>query len=206
MTEELPDTDSVFIVGGGKVQRTALFQNDGITFTDVPSVDDIAAKWGEITDLSAAQQASFKLGWNLVKALAAQELTGTSGLAYVDVDDLAGDPAATGAVVIDVGAAGVCFPDLLLLRGEYQLRLEPPFTPAWRSPERCARHRRARVHTGTAGFGFPMIGGYAEQVAAVPANVIPTRRRPRRWRGGIAAGQLLHDAVRAVPPRRAAAG
>ena len=62
MTEELPDTDSVFIVGGGKVQRTALFQNDGVTFTEVPSVDDIAAKWGEITDLSAAQAASFKLG------------------------------------------------------------------------------------------------------------------------------------------------
>jgi NAD(P)-dependent dehydrogenase (short-subunit alcohol dehydrogenase family) len=62
MTEELTDTDSVFIVGGGKVQRTALFQNDGITFDSVPSVEDIAAKWGQITDLSAAQQASFKLG------------------------------------------------------------------------------------------------------------------------------------------------
>jgi NAD(P)-dependent dehydrogenase (short-subunit alcohol dehydrogenase family) len=62
MTEELPDTDSIFIVGGGKVQRTALFQNEGITFGDVPSVDDVAAKWGEITDLSAAKAASFSLG------------------------------------------------------------------------------------------------------------------------------------------------
>jgi len=62
MTEALTGTDSVFIVGGGKVQRTALFQNDGITFDSVPSVEDIAAKWGQITDLSAAQQASFKLG------------------------------------------------------------------------------------------------------------------------------------------------
>ena len=61
-TEELPDTASVFIVGGGKVQRVALFQNSGVTFTDVPSVDDIAAKWGEITDLSAAQRATFSLG------------------------------------------------------------------------------------------------------------------------------------------------
>ena len=41
-TEELPDTASVFIVGGGKVQRVALFQNSGVTFTDVPSVDDIS--------------------------------------------------------------------------------------------------------------------------------------------------------------------
>ncbi len=31
-SEEVPDTASVFIVGGGKVQRAALFQNDGVTF------------------------------------------------------------------------------------------------------------------------------------------------------------------------------
>jgi hypothetical protein len=61
MTEELSDTASVFIVGGGKVQRTALFQNEGVTFSDVPSVDDVAAKWSEIADLSAAQRATFNL-------------------------------------------------------------------------------------------------------------------------------------------------
>ena len=60
-SEEVPDTASVFIVGGGKVQRTALFQNDGVTFPGVPSVDDVAAKWADITDLSAAKQANFKL-------------------------------------------------------------------------------------------------------------------------------------------------
>jgi hypothetical protein len=63
MTEELPDTGSVFIVGGGKVQRTALFQNEGVTFSEgVPSVDDVASKWGEITDLAAAKHATFSLG------------------------------------------------------------------------------------------------------------------------------------------------
>ena len=30
---------------------------------------------------------------------------------------------------IDVRAAGVCFPDLLLTKGEYQLKVPPPFTP-----------------------------------------------------------------------------
>lgn len=60
-TEEVPDTDSVFIVGGGKVQRTALFQNEGVTFSAPPSVDEIAEKWSEITDLSAAKQAAFNL-------------------------------------------------------------------------------------------------------------------------------------------------
>jgi NAD(P)-dependent dehydrogenase (short-subunit alcohol dehydrogenase family) len=61
-TEENPNNASVFVVGGGKVQRVALFQNDGITFDKPPTVDDVAAHWGEITDLSAAKQANFKLG------------------------------------------------------------------------------------------------------------------------------------------------
>jgi NAD(P)-dependent dehydrogenase (short-subunit alcohol dehydrogenase family) len=61
-TEENPNNASVFVVGGGKVQRVALFQNDGITFDTPPTVDDVAAQWDEITDLSAAKQANFKLG------------------------------------------------------------------------------------------------------------------------------------------------
>ena len=61
-TEENPNNASVFVVGGGKVQRVALFQNDGITFDKPPTVDDVAAQWDEITDLSAAKQANFKLG------------------------------------------------------------------------------------------------------------------------------------------------
>ncbi|MGO9508643.1 MAG: SDR family oxidoreductase [Mycobacterium sp.] len=60
-TEECPDNASVFVVGGGKVQRVALFQNDGINFEKPPSVEDIAARWAEITDLSGAQKAGFKL-------------------------------------------------------------------------------------------------------------------------------------------------
>ena len=106
-----------------------------------------------------------------MKALVAQALTGTSGLAYVDVPD----PVADGAVIVDVGAAGVCFPDLLLLRGEYQLRLEPPFTPGM---EVAGTVRSAPEGSGfTPGqrvSAFSMIGGYAEQVAVAPDNVIPT--------------------------------
>src|ERR1700748_1393846 len=50
MSEENQETAAVFIVGGGKVQRAALFQNEGVTFSDgVPTVDDIAAKWGALT-------------------------------------------------------------------------------------------------------------------------------------------------------------
>ncbi|BBY63772.1 SDR family oxidoreductase [Mycolicibacterium helvum] len=61
-TEEVPDSASVFIVGGGKVQRTALFQNEGVTFDHVPTVEDIASQWSQIDDLSSAEHATFKLG------------------------------------------------------------------------------------------------------------------------------------------------
>jgi NAD(P)-dependent dehydrogenase (short-subunit alcohol dehydrogenase family) len=61
-TDEVPDSASVFIVGGGKVQRAALFQNEGVTFENVPTVDDVAAQWSTIDDLSAAKPANFSLG------------------------------------------------------------------------------------------------------------------------------------------------
>lgn len=106
-----------------------------------------------------------------MKALVAQALTGTSGLAYADVDE----PVSGDAVIIDVGAAGVCFPDLLLLRGEYQMRLDPPFIPGM---EVAGTVRSAPESSGFAPgqrvSAFTMIGGYAEQVAALPDNVIPT--------------------------------
>jgi NAD(P)-dependent dehydrogenase (short-subunit alcohol dehydrogenase family) len=60
-TEEVPDTASIFIVGGGKVQRTALFQNKGVTFDHVPSVDEVAEQWSTIDDLSSPEPASFRL-------------------------------------------------------------------------------------------------------------------------------------------------
>jgi NAD(P)-dependent dehydrogenase (short-subunit alcohol dehydrogenase family) len=60
-TEEVAGTGSVFIAGGGKVQRAALFENAGANFDNPPSVDDIAAQWSTIADLSAAKAANFSL-------------------------------------------------------------------------------------------------------------------------------------------------
>jgi NADPH2:quinone reductase len=48
-------------------------------------------------------------------------------LVYTDVDDVTGND---GTLVINADAAGVCFPDLLLSQGEYQLKMPPPFIPA----------------------------------------------------------------------------
>ncbi|CAN5247726.1 NADPH:quinone oxidoreductase family protein [soil metagenome] len=93
-------------------------------------------------------------------------------MSYTDVPDVA---AGADSVVIDVRAAGVCFPDLLLARGEYQLKLPPPFIPGM---EVAGVVRSAPVSLGfSVGqrvSAFTMMGGYAEQVAVAPAGVVPT--------------------------------
>lgn len=58
VSEENHDSGSVFVVGGGLVQRVAQFQNDGVTFSAPPSLGDIAARWAEISDMSSAKLGS----------------------------------------------------------------------------------------------------------------------------------------------------
>ncbi len=59
-----------------------------------------------------------------MRAVQVSELTGPAAVRVVDVDE----PAADGEnLLVDVKAAGVSFPELLQTRGEYQLKLEPPF-------------------------------------------------------------------------------
>jgi NADPH2:quinone reductase len=107
-----------------------------------------------------------------MKALVARELSGPAGLEYTDVKDVAGGD---DAVVVDVGAAGVSFPDLLLLRGEYQLRLEPPFTPGMEvaGVVRSAPYD-SEFTPGQRVTALTMLGGWAERVAVAPANLTPT--------------------------------
>ncbi|MGU3652823.1 SDR family NAD(P)-dependent oxidoreductase [Mycolicibacterium sp. A43C] len=54
VSQENTDTGSVFVVGGGLVQRVAQFQNPGVTFSTPPSLAEIAAQWSQISDMSQA--------------------------------------------------------------------------------------------------------------------------------------------------------
>ncbi|WP_370501087.1 SDR family NAD(P)-dependent oxidoreductase [Mycolicibacterium sp. jd] len=58
VSEENSDSGAVFIVGGGLVQRVALFANDGVKFSEPPGLAEIAAAWSEISDLSVVQRAT----------------------------------------------------------------------------------------------------------------------------------------------------
>lgn len=62
-----------------------------------------------------------------MRAVRVHELTGPSAL-RVD-DDVPEPTAGAGQIVIDVKAAGVNFPDVLLSRGMYQFKPTPPFSP-----------------------------------------------------------------------------
>ena len=62
-----------------------------------------------------------------MRAVRVHELTGPQALR---VDDDVPEPiAGAGQVVVDVHAAGVNFPDILLTRGKYQFKPNPPFSP-----------------------------------------------------------------------------
>ena len=61
-----------------------------------------------------------------MRAVQVPALDGPDALAVVDVPEPEAGPAAVG---VDVHAAGVAWPDLLLTRGQYQLKPEPPFSP-----------------------------------------------------------------------------
>ena len=105
-----------------------------------------------------------------MKACVVQKLSGPAGMVYTDIDEPSDGG---GNLVIDVRAAGVCFPDLLLSKGEYQLKLPPPFVPGM---ETAGVVRSAPAGSGfTVGervSAFGILGGFAEQVAAPVANVI----------------------------------
>ena len=60
-----------------------------------------------------------------MRAVRIVRLDGPDGLEVADVPK----PAAKDHVVVEVHAAGVGFPDLLMTRGRYQFRPEPPFVP-----------------------------------------------------------------------------
>jgi NADPH:quinone reductase len=105
-----------------------------------------------------------------MKACVVQELSGPSGMVYTDIDDVTGDG---GNVVIDVRAAGVCFPDLLLSKGEYQLKLPPPFVPGMETAGVVRSAPPASgFHVGERVSAFGVLGGYAERVAVPVANVV----------------------------------
>ncbi len=55
LDEQTTDTATVIVAGLGRMYRTQLFENVGVRFDGIPSVEDVAAKWGEIVGMDNAK-------------------------------------------------------------------------------------------------------------------------------------------------------
>ena len=101
-----------------------------------------------------------------MRAAQITELSGPDAVAVGEVDAPALAP---GQLLIDVHAAGVNFPDLLMTRGEYQVKPDLPFIPG--------SEVSGVVSDAPAGSGFKigdrvasfsLLNGIAEQVVVTP--------------------------------------
>jgi NADPH2:quinone reductase len=98
-----------------------------------------------------------------MRAVRVHELTGPTALRVDEVPDLA--PGA-GQIVIDVRAAGVNFPDILITRGQYQFKPALPFSPGGEvaGVVRAVGSGVTTLKAGDRVATTMLYGGYAEQV------------------------------------------
>jgi NAD(P)-dependent dehydrogenase (short-subunit alcohol dehydrogenase family) len=62
LSDESEETGSVFVIGGGDVHKVVLFRSKGVQFAEVPTIDQVADRWGEIVAMSGAEVAGASLG------------------------------------------------------------------------------------------------------------------------------------------------
>jgi len=100
-----------------------------------------------------------------VRAVQVHELTGPDDVVVTDVDE----PQVEGAMTVEVRAAGISFPDLLMTRGQYQYKPDPPFTLG---SEAAGVVVAAPAESGFAEgdriASMTMGGCFAERVAVMP--------------------------------------
>jgi NADPH2:quinone reductase len=104
-----------------------------------------------------------------MRAVRCHELSGPKGLRVDELPDVTPGP---GEIVVDVKAAGVNFPDVLITQGKYQFKPEPPFIPGGE----VAGTVRG-VGAGVTGFAVGdrvaatmLHGAFAEQVSVPEAS------------------------------------
>jgi NADPH2:quinone reductase len=123
-----------------------------------------------------------------MRAVHIDRLEGPQAAQVVEIDEPDGD----GAVVIEVHAAGVAFPDALLTRGLYQYKPELPFVPG---AEIAGVVRSAPADAGVAAgdrvAGLTMLSGGMAEVVALPADRVFTLPDSVSFEAG--AGLLFND-------------
>ncbi|TWX68080.1 NADPH:quinone oxidoreductase family protein [Colwellia demingiae] len=143
-----------------------------------------------------------------MKAIVCNEFSELENLALSDVES---PQAKAGQVVLNIEAAGVNFPDGLLVQGLYQMKPPTPFIPGSEVAGTVATLGEGVTHLkeGQRVVCFCMLGGFAEQVAVDARMVMPlpqeiasteaaglltahaTAHHALRQRGNLAAGETL---------------
>jgi NADPH:quinone reductase len=110
-----------------------------------------------------------------VKAIVCRSFGPPESLSYEEVPSRA--PGKT-EVRIAVKAAGVNFPDTLIIQGKYQLKAEPPFTPGGEVAGEVLEvgEKIKHVRPGDAVAALLPTGGYAAEAIAPGEAVIPLPR------------------------------
>ncbi len=91
------------------------------------------------------------------------------------VEDIPAPVPKAGEVLLDINAASVNFPDVLMIQKKYQIQPELPFTPGSEvaGTVRALGEGVTNVKLGDRVIAFVGLGGFAEQVAAPAAGLIP---------------------------------
>lgn len=107
-----------------------------------------------------------------MKAILCTKYGPPESLEYTDVPD---PTPGKGEVLIGVKAAGVNFPDTLIIEGKYQFKPEPPFSPGGEVAGEVleAGEGVGHVKPGDRVMALMTWGGYAEKAVVPGAGVIP---------------------------------
>jgi NADPH2:quinone reductase len=123
-----------------------------------------------------------------MRAVQIARLDGPAAVQVVELDE----PDGNGAIVVDVYAAGVAFPDALLTRGLYQHKPALPFVPgAEASGVVRSAPAGAPVNVGDRVAVLTMLSGGMAQVIAVPPERVFTLPDTVSFEAG--AGLLFND-------------
>lgn len=121
-----------------------------------------------------------------MRALQVKELSGPDGLELVEVPE----PKLGKGVIVDVEAAGVAFPDLLLSRGLYQLKPDLPFIPGGEVAGTVVEAAPGTgFEPGERVMGLTGLNGFAERAETIAAA---TFRIPESFTVEQAAGFVMN--------------
>jgi len=107
-----------------------------------------------------------------MRALVCKRFGPPEALVIEEVDD---PKPAPGEIVVDIHAAGINFPDILVFAGKYQVRSEPPFIPGYEASGIISEvgDGVTRLKVGDKVIVTPMGGGFAERIAVGVDRVFP---------------------------------